>query len=495
MTTRWIDVEMQTLDLGDERRESRCRLLLGDLAARPNVSVPQAVGAQNADVQAAYRFFANPNISVEDILAPHAEATRRRIAQQASIVLVQDTTELDETRPQQVVQGAGPLDEGSRRGGFCHAMHAFSEAGTPLGTVWSKLWSRPEPASKKRGKAARQKARAAARKRPIEDKESFRWVEGIQAAGALSLLVPQTDCVCIADSEADVFEVFAQTLAGAGSAEVLIRACQDRAVVPEVDVLAAESSSRDIAGTVWAAVEQAPVLSTAAVAVRARTAKVSCETRGRRQPRIARDAVVAVRATSVMLRGCSRPGGRLPDVRVNVVLVREINPPADDVAVEWLLVTTLPIDTVAQVERVVALYALRWRIELFFRTLKQGCQVEAKRFEYHDRLERFLAIALIVAWRVAYLCHLGRECPEISCEVVFTREEWQVAHRVLRREEPPHTPPLLPEMIRLVAQMGGYINRVREDEPGIQTLWQGLQRLHDMTLCWQLFSPEAKNTA
>ena len=55
------------------------------------------------------------------------------------------------------------------------------------------------------------------------------------------------------------------------------------------------------------------------------------------------------------------------------------------------------------------------------------------------------------------------------------------------------TPPTLQEMVRLVAQLGGYVNRKRRDEPGPQTVWLGLQRVHDIANCWLIFGPEAKN--
>jgi hypothetical protein len=109
-----------------------------------------------------------------------------------------------------------------------------------------------------------------------------------------------------------------------------------------------------------------------------------------------------------------------------------------------------------------------------------------------SRLLPCLAVYLIVAWRTLYLTRLGRSCPEISCEAVFEPAEWQSAYQVVRGETPPRRPPRLQEMVRIVAQPGGYVNRKRDDEPGPQTVWLGLQRLHDMALCWQIFGPGQK---
>jgi hypothetical protein len=104
-----------------------------------------------------------------------------------------------------------------------------------------------------------------------------------------------------------------------------------------------------------------------------------------------------------------------------------------------------------------------------------------------------VAVYLIVSWRTLFVCRMGRSLPDVSCEVVFEPAEWKSAWRVVRRSRPPSEAPKLLEMVRIVAQLGGYVNRARKDEPGPQTVWLGLQRLHDIALCWQLFGPEVKS--
>jgi len=177
---------------------------------------------------------------------------------------------------------------------------------------------------------------------------------------------------------------------------------------------------------------------------------------------------------------------------VNVVLVRELNPAADDVPVEWILLTSLPIDDAEQVRQVIQYYCVRWMIEIVFRILKSGYRVEVRRFEHVDRFLPCLGVYLIVAWRTLYVCRLGRAFPEISCEAIFEPAEWKSVYQVVRREPAPSEPPVLSVMVRMVAQLGGYVNRKRADDPGPQTVWLGLQRLHDIALCWQLFGPETR---
>ena len=233
------------------------------------------------------------------------------------------------------------------------------------------------------------------------------------------------------------------------------------------------------------------VLFTQTIQVRRREAKVACEDRGRRQPRRSRSAEVEVRAGRVTLQPPWRPNRKLPEVPVNVVLVRELDPPYDDVPVEWIFLTGLPIEDAAQARRVVQCYTVRWMIEVAFRTLKSGCRVEQRRFEHVDRFLPCLAVYLIVTWRTLYICRLSRALPDDSCQRVFQPSEWKAVCQVVRRGSPPTAPPTLSEMVRMVAQLEGHVNYRRPEPPGPPTVWLGLQRVHDIAMCWQLFGPEA----
>ena len=487
MVALWAAEEMRTVDLNDERLNKRIGEVLSSLAAHPMASIPGACGGY-AETAAAYRLFDNEKVRLENVLQPHIDATRQRIAAQPVVIVPQDTTEIDLTRPQQQVLGAGPLDGGPRRGVFLHPLCAFTPDGTPLGVLRAKVWARDdEPAPSKAERSARRK------QTPIEDKESQRWIDILRAAREESRLAPATRFICVADSEADIYELVVAAQAPPEDMYWIVRACQNRALQPaEKEDLAAETAGAAV-NLLRERVLAEEVLFTHTITVREREAKVSCEDRGRRQPRQSRTAEVEVRAARVTLRPPPRPDRKLPAVSVNVVLVREIAPPSGEDAVEWILLTNLPIANIEQVREVIQDYCVRWMIEVFFRVLKSGCRVEERRFEQVDRLLPCLGVYLIVAWRTLYVCRLGRSCPDISCEAVFEPAEWKAVYRVVRRQMPPKTPPKLGEMVRMVAQLGGYVNRKRPDEPGPQTVWLGLQRMHDMALCWQLFGPPDEN--
>jgi Transposase DNA-binding/Transposase Tn5 dimerisation domain len=472
MITPWAESEAEGADLGDARLDERFAVLLSALGSRPNLSIPAACGGR-AELKAAYRFFDNDKVTFEKVLEPHIARTRDRMAGHQTVLLVQDTTEIDLTRPERDVEGAGDLD-GARRGFLLHGMQAFTPDGIPLGTVWAEAINRVEGVSHA---PAAEKSRA--RKRTaIEDKESMRWLAGLREARAVAQESPAVRCVCVADSEADIYEVFAEPR-GERPVHWLIRACQDRAL----DGGEAHRLRDRVMAT--------PALYEAELLIRGRKAKIEVEDRERRRNRETRRAKVEVRAAPVTLRPPYRHDRGLPPVTVNVVLVREPDPPAGEPPVEWILVTTLPIDALEQVRTIVEYYCVRWCIEILFRTLKSGCRIERRRFEHIDRVLPCLGLCLIVAWRTLFVCRLGRSCPDLDCEAIFEPSEWKAVWMAVKRTSPPNRAPRLSEMVHLVASLGGYIERPRS-EPGTQTLWIGIQRMYDLAWAWETFGPGAK---
>jgi hypothetical protein len=471
MIAPWAQEEVALADLGDERLDDRLAILLSDLGSRPFLSIPAACGGR-AEIKAAYRFFDNEKATFAKVIEPHIQRTKERMTAEHVVLLVQDTTEIDLTRPEQEVEGAGELD-GVRRGFLLHDIQAFTPDGTPLGTAWAEVLNRREGVSH----ASEAEKRRHRKERPIEEKESFRWLNGLRESRELAQGLPTVQCICVADSEADIYEVFAEPR-GEHAVHWLIRGCYDRATADE-----GKQRLRD-------RVLAAPVLYEAELLVRGRSAKLPANDRARRQSRESRRATVEVRAATMTLRPTYRPDRKLPPVSVNVVLVREQTPPAGEPPVEWILVTTLAIDAHEQVRTIVEYYCVRWGIEILFRTLKSGCRIEQRRLEHIDRVLPCAAVYLIVAWRTLFVCHMGRNCPDMDCEAVFEPAEWKAVWIAVKRKRLPKKRPQLAEMVHLVASLGGYIERPNS-EPGAQTLWIGLQRMYDLAWAWETFGPEA----
>jgi hypothetical protein len=482
MLTPWVIEEMKNADLQDRRLNKRLAMVLEMLSQRPGKSIPTACDGGHAETTGAYRLFDNSKASFEDILVSHIDATLERISQQDQVIVAQDTTEIDLTRPGQQVKGAGLLDGNARYGEFLHPLMGFTPDGTPLGTMYAELWTRDDESSD-----------TSDRKHiPIEEKESVRWLDTQRYAQEVAREIPQTHFISVADSEADIFEVIEVTHESPENFDWVIRACQNRGLLHSEKPEKHSDENHCLASLLRERVQQEPVRFVQSISVRGRESKVSCETRGRRQPQQSRESEVEVRATTVTLRAPWRHDRQLKATTLNAVLVSELNPPKGDTPVEWILLTSLPIESEEEVLSIIRYYCARWMIEVYFRTLKSNCRIETLRFEDLERFERCLAVYMIVAWRTLYTVRLGREYPDLDCEAIFEPDEWRSVYRVVKNEDPPSTPPRLQEMIRMIAQLGGYIDRPRADEPGPQTVGLGMQRMYDITRCWRLFGPDTR---
>jgi hypothetical protein len=481
----WVEEELESAGFGDKRLDARFRILMDDLSEKPSASIPTACDGWT-ETCAAYRFFDNRRVDARKVLEPHREATLKRIAEHRVVLVIQDTTELDLTRPQERMKGAGPLNDESRWGFYAHPLLAVTPERIPLGVVKAKVWARDleKFRAAQRAKAQDRHAKDKRKKKlPVEEKESHRWVEGYRAGCELAEQVPETTIVVISDSEADMYECFleASPKDEKKKAEWITRACQDRNL-SEQDSQGYAHLRQKVAST--------RVLGTMEVEVRERPATEAKDGK-RNQPRSARTASMTIQATRVTLRAPQRPGGRPANVAVNVILVREQHPPAGEEPVEWLLLTSLPITHFKKVCRVIEYYCCRWQIEIYFRVLKSGCKVEERQFEDAKQYLPCLASYMVIAWRVMYVMMLGRECPDMSCAKVFSEAEWKSVFVVVRKASPPETPPTLQEMIDLIGRLGGHLGRAHDGPPGPKAMWIGMQRMADLALAWRAFGPAA----
>ncbi len=168
-------------------------------------------------------------------------------------------------------------------------------------------------------------------------------------------------------------------------------------------------------------------------------------------------------------------------VAVTCIIAREVDAPEGVKPIEWRLLTNRAVSNFEEAAELIDWYRARWEIEMFFHVLKNGCKVEALQLSTVERLERALALFMVVAWRIARLMRLGRTCPDLDASLLFDRDEWKAAF-ILDKKKPPETAPTLNEMIRLVAMHGGFLGRKGDGEPGVKTIWEGLKRVMDVAL-------------
>ena len=328
----------------------------------------------------------------------------------------------------------------------------------PLGLLAQQVWAR-DPHDV--GKRARRKHL------PISQKDSQKWLHSLDAVYTADDCCPTTRFVSVGDREADVYDVLAAPRPA--GVDLLIRASWDRCV-------------RGPERYVWATVAAHPVGAHLQLQV------------PRRGPQAARDAILALRFCPLTLRPPRhRQREGLPVVTLWAVQVQEVEAPADIEPIEWLLLTTVGVDTVDDATERVQWYSCRWGIEVWHRILKSGCRIEARQLASGERLQRCLTLYSVIAWRIFYATMLARAVPDLPCSVWLELAEWQALYCAIHQcPTPPTEPPSLEQAVRWIAQLGGFVGRRRCGQPGTETLWRGFQHLMDLTKMYRIMRPKLR---
>jgi hypothetical protein len=380
---------------------------------------------------------------------------------------IQDSTFLNFSTHKQT-DGLGTIGKtnhgGDVLGLVMHSTLAFSATGQPLGILAQEIFSRSE---------FPQLSKSHRRTLPIEDKESFRWINAFDEASCE--LPDDVKLVMVGDREADIYELFAkaETL-GAG---FLVRASdRDRILKTDRHPRAEQLKLRDTLADIKSSV------------------KIAVDVQGK-SGKEARSANVTVRFTKVTLKppqrnkGAKKRGGVLEPIEVHVVHAIEEKPPKNVEPLEWVLLTNIPVFNHDDAIERINWYKIRWRIEEFHRILKSGCTVEECRLETADRLKRYSTLMSIVAWRLLWMTQINRYEPERPCSDVLSEDEWKALYcRINRTNKLPKQIPTVHQAIRWIAQLGGFLARKGDHEPGPMTLWRGWQRLSDISEDYLLFA-------
>ena len=341
----WMEEEFGAADLGDQRLVGRLMQLGEAFFAKPTANIPQACTTQAA-TKAAYRFFDHDQVSMEAILQPHYEATEQRLGNHPMVLVAQDTSSLNYTH-HPMTEGLGPINtiRDKNIGLLLHDTLAFTPQGTPLGLLDVQCWARdPAEAGKRHQRYGKS----------IEEKESYKWLKSYRRVCAVQARCPQTQLIVMADREADIYELFVEHRQTRKRAELLIRAekSRNRTLTDEEQQIQ----------RLWPFLEASPLAGTVELRVLPRP--------GRR----ARTATLEVRFAPVTLKAPKRKH-RMPEVAIYAVQAKEINAPADvEEPIEWMLLSTLPVDSFAEAQITLSRYARRWGIEVYHRVLKSGCR-------------------------------------------------------------------------------------------------------------------------
>lgn len=448
----WVMSEFAGVCLGDARRTKRLIQIVRAISAQPSASFPEACGSKGA-LKACYRFFDTDALEASDLLEGHFLATRRRLSAESLVLVIQDTSELNYSHHPHT-EGLGPLSRPDQQGLFMHSSFSMTAERVPLGLIAQKVWARPPQIGKARTRKTTR----------IEDKESYKWLQGLEALNEVKAHCPLTAFVMICDREADIFDLFAK--ARKTQVDLLVRATHDRKVDHEQ-------------GYLYKHVLAAPVVERFAISL------------PRRKEQKAREAGLSLRFGPVVV--CP-PKHRKKDALCPIALffvhVIEESPPEGQDPVEWLLITSLTPENTEKARQILDFYTARWGIEIWHKILKSGCQIETRQLAKEERIERLIPVLSVIAFRVLMAVMLSRHLPDASCACLLDKDEWQALYcRIHNNPKPPDEPPSLYQAVLWIARLGGFIARKNDGHPGVTTLWRGFQHLNDLTIMFQIMKP------
>lgn len=395
-------------------------------------------------------FWGNERVSHEAIIAVQRAQTLLRMKGEEKVLLVQDTTSFNFSH-HPATTGLGALANAASRGFLAHSTLAVSQSGVPLGLMEQQVWVRQDEDMGKRHQR---------HDLPFEEKESYKWVKGLPAPAAPQ---PQQPYVVVCDAEAHIYafldEMYEQGL------DFIVRAADARSFTQAGQALFTTLAHQPVQQHFRFSLKRHP-------------------------EREAREAVLELRFSHLTLKRPQRAVAKRATLTVFVVDVLEPHPPNGEAAVHWVLLTSLPVDTVEQAHQITLWYTYRWLVERFHFVLKSGCKLEESQLRQAERLERLLAVYSLVAWKLLWLTYQARQTPAAACTVALQTVEWHALYAFIHRTQAvPNTAPSLRQAVRWIGQLGGFLARKGDGEPGVKVLWRGWTRLQDIVSMWLISHP------
>lgn len=460
----WSDQEFDSIELGDKRLNKRVQRVCQMLYEQPEESINEACGGWQ-DTKAAYRLFDNEKVDPKKLLSSHREKTLNRMKDHKTVLAIQDTTFFNyDNHESKSDLGLIHSNKLPIKGILAHNTLITTPDGMPLGLFDQKIYARKNNKKKHSPSYAK-----------IKTKESYRWLESIETLSQHQL--DNQKCIVVADREGDIFELMQGCINK--NLEFIIRSTHNRVV--------GEKKKR------WGTEKNANEYLLDYVAKQESQAQIEIEVRDQKTKR-KRVANLDMRFCEVVFpapwrldhsvdgpsqKNKTRAKNSRPKVNSYIVEVKELKPPKGSHRVHWRLITSMQVSSVKQAKEIIEFYKTRWTIEIYHRVLKSGCKVEDCRLKTFKRLQRYLTLQSIIAWRLLWMTRISRHTPKVSCEKLFSQEEWQALYRIANKTKRlPKTPPTIRETIRWLAQLGGFLSRTSDGEPGITVIWRGWEALN-----------------
>jgi len=437
--SHWVDHEFSGIDLGDMRLNKRLLTLASHASTKPTASINQAEpDAQSC--KAAYRFYGNESVKAEAIISPHIKRTVERMSDYDWCLSLEDTVYYSYDKHIKT-EGLGHIGTG-QRGIIQHHALVTTLEGLPLGVLHQNIWSR-----KVKHHPQRQLA-------PLEEKESYKWFQCVESCEKAK--PPQVNLVHVADREADIFLLLEHMRQL--EAYYVIRASEPRKIQDEDINLIEHLDRLDCMGKEAFKIGKSSKTP-------ARTAELS----------IYYSAVTLEPSTYLTRRGIA-----CESQSIWVVYALEENPPKGVKALSWVLLTNVPVNSLNDALQRIDWYRKRWIIETYHKVIKSGCLVEDCRLAHADKLSRYIALMSVVGWRILWMRYIQNENPDSKCTLVLTKMEYRALYLKMKKtKKMPRKVPSVKQAIRWIAQLGGFLGRQSDGDPGVITIWRGWRRLQD----------------
>lgn len=454
--------EFEKSMLPDPRLCRRVMSLSDGWAAAPSKGIPQ-MARSAAELESTYRLLRNPRVTYRGIMQGHAKATAERARAAGTVLVIQDTTEMS-FKGDAKRSGLGRL-RGDDQGFLAHCALAVDADGSkrPLGLLDLACWARTGPKRPRKANGSKRSGAECAKQR---DGESARWAKMVESVS--ELVGPGASMIHVMDREGDSYRLLSALVEN--GRRFVIRVARDRCVIDEDD------EPMNLSETLCRLDDVAEV----EVPLSRRAASPMPGTRSTHPPRRARAARLAFSAVAMELKRPQYLTNEPETLLLHFVHVREIEPPDGEEPVAWVLVTTEPIRTAADVTAIIEHYRARWLIEEFFKAVKTGCRMEQRQLESFDALTNALAIFIPIAWQMLALRHLARTVPEAPARAVLSDVQIDALAACPKSKLPPR--PSVRDALYAIAALGGHIKR--NGEPGWQTLARGMEQLNVFAAGW-----------
>jgi hypothetical protein len=439
MSQDWVKDEIKYIKTGDKRLDKRLEEIVIKTSASPESSLSIAF-KNRTELKRYYEFMSNKEVKYEKIMEGIGNRVKERAEKEEKILIMSDTTDLI---------NKGLKDEKNlakinkkTKGIVVHTSMAVSLEGVPLGIINQTVIKREEEEKKDK-------------RRPIEEKESYKWIEHYKKSDELI----NKPFIYIGDREADIIELYAIKK-------------------EEHDLLIRSSHNRKIENSKLKLHDYLKTLKTKVI--------IDLELSNRKNE-LPKKTKIGITYSEVIISIPYDLKGKLKEpVKLYGIHIKEINVDVKEKdKIEWFLLTTIPVLNNEDAIKYVNYYTKRWLIERLHYTLKSGCYIEKLQFKESERLIKALAVYDIVAWRLLWLTYESRKDENQDCSVFFSDIEWKYLLMFVANIKDFSLKPTLKTATVLMSILGGYLNRKSDPPPGVKVIWRGYRVLQERIIAFK----------